>query len=44
MGLAALKTEKFSSAEKLCAFVNYNEISVIVQIVVKDDLYVLYYR
>ena len=44
MGLAALQTKKFSSAEELCAFVNYNEISVIVQIVVKDDLYVLYYR
>ena len=44
MGLAALKTKKFSSTEELCAFVNYNEISVIVQIVVKDDLYVLYYR
>lgn len=42
MSLAALKTKKFSSAEELCAFVNYNEISVIVQ--VEDDLYVLYYR
>ena len=44
MGLAALRTEKFNSAEDLCAFVNYNEISVVVQIVVKDNLYVLYYR
>ena len=44
MSLAALKTEKFSSNEELCAFINYNEISVIVQIVVKDDLYVLCYR
>lgn len=44
MGLAALQTKKFKSAEDLCAFVNYNEISVIVQVVVKDGLYVLYYR
>lgn len=44
MSLAALQTKKFSSAEELCAFVNYNGISVVVQIVVKDDLYVLYYR
>ena len=44
MALAALKTKKFSSAEELCAFINYNEVSVIVQIVVKDNLYVLYYR
>lgn len=44
MGLAALRTKKFNSAEDLCAFVNYNEISVVVQIVVKDNLYVLYYR
>lgn len=44
MSLAALRTKKFNSAEELCTFVNYNEISVVVQIVVKDDLYVLYYR
>ena len=44
MSLAALKTEKFSSNKELCAFLDYNEISVIVQIVVRDGLYVLYYR
>lgn len=44
MSLAALKTKKFSSAEELYAFINYDEVSVIVQIVVKDNSYVLYYR
>lgn len=43
MALAALQTKKLSFAEELCAFVNYNGVSVIVQIVVKDNLYVLYY-
>lgn len=32
------------TTEELCAFINYNEVSVIVQIVVKDNLYALYYR
>ena len=45
MGLASLKTHKFSSAEALCSFVNYNSISVIEQIVINADyLYVLFYR
>lgn len=44
MSLAALQTKKFSSVEELCTFINYNEVSVIVQIVIKDNLYVLYHR
>lgn len=44
MGLARLRTHEFRSAEDLCAFVNDNGISVIEQIVIKDDTYVLFYR
>ncbi len=45
MSLASLRTHKFSSAEALCKFVNDYKISVIEQIVIKDnDVYVLFYR
>lgn len=44
MGLARLKVHKFSSAEALCSFVNDNEISVIENIIMDNDLYILFYR
>lgn len=44
MSLAALKTNRFSSANELCAFVNDNQISVIEQIVLEGYVYVLFYR
>lgn len=44
MGLAILKTATFGSEEDLCKFVNANQISVIEQIVVKNGIYVLFYR
>lgn len=45
MGLARLKTKKFSSPEDLCSFVNDNQISVIEQIVEEGyAAYILFYR
>lgn len=44
MGLAALKTQRFNSAEALCAFVNDKGISVIEIITIRDDMYILFYR
>lgn len=37
MGLAALKTHRFSSADTLCSFVNSNSVSVIENIIAGND-------
>ena len=44
MSLARLYTKTFDSALDLCIFVNENSISVIEQIIIKDNTYVLFYR
>lgn len=44
MSLATMKSITFSTASELCRFVNDNEISVIEQIVLVENCYVLFYR